>query len=164
MAATLRPETMYGQTNFFVLPEGVYSAFRMQNNEVFVCTERSAWNMAYQDLTLNAKKLDKVCDIKGVELIGVGVKAPLTKYDKIYGLPMLSILMTKGTGIVTSVPSDAPDDYATLRDLKQKKPLREKYGVTDEMVLPFEPVEIINIKDLGNLSAIAVCDEFKIVS
>jgi hypothetical protein len=32
------------------------------------------------------------------------------------------------------------------------------------MVLPFEPVEIINIKDLGNLSAIAVCDEFKIVS
>ena len=77
---------------------------------------------------------------------------------------MMSILMTKGTGIVTSVPSDAPDDYATLRDLKQKKPLREKYGVTDEMVLPFEPVEIINIKDLGNLSAITVCDEFKIVS
>jgi leucyl-tRNA synthetase len=74
--------------------------------------------MAYQDLTLNGKKLDKVCDIKGVELIGVGVKAPLTKYEKIYGLPMLSILMTKGTGIVTSVPSDAPDDYATLRDLK----------------------------------------------
>jgi leucyl-tRNA synthetase len=113
VAATLRPETMYGQTNFFVLPEGVYSAFRMQNNEVFVCSERSAWN-----LTLNAKKLDKVCDLKGVELIGVGVKAPLTKYEKIYGLPMLSILMTKGTGIVTSVPSDAPDDYATLRDLK----------------------------------------------
>ena len=31
---------------------------------------------------------------------------------------MLSILMTKGTGIVTSVPSDSPDDYASLRDLK----------------------------------------------
>ncbi len=29
--------------------------------------------------------------------------------------------MTKGTGIVTSVPSDSPDDYATLRDLKNKK-------------------------------------------
>lgn len=26
-----------------------------------------------------------------------------------------------GTGVVTSVPSDAPDDYAALRDLKKKK-------------------------------------------
>ena len=26
-----------------------------------------------------------------------------------------------GTGIVTSVPSDAPDDFAALRDLKSKE-------------------------------------------
>ena len=26
-----------------------------------------------------------------------------------------------GTGVVTSVPSDAPDDYAALRDLKNKQ-------------------------------------------
>jgi len=26
-----------------------------------------------------------------------------------------------GTGVVTSVPSDSPDDYAALRDLKNKK-------------------------------------------
>jgi leucyl-tRNA synthetase len=30
---------------------------------------------------------------------------------------MHSIKMDKGTGIVTSVPSDSPDDWATLRDL-----------------------------------------------
>lgn len=30
---------------------------------------------------------------------------------------MLTISMDKGTGVVTSVPSDAPDDYAALRDL-----------------------------------------------
>ena len=29
--------------------------------------------------------------------------------------------MYLGTGVVTSVPSDAPDDYAALRDLKKKK-------------------------------------------
>ena len=26
-----------------------------------------------------------------------------------------------GTGVVTSVPSDAPDDYAALRDIQRKK-------------------------------------------
>jgi len=30
---------------------------------------------------------------------------------------------------VTSVPSDSPDDYAALRDLKQKQALREKYSI-----------------------------------
>jgi leucyl-tRNA synthetase len=37
---------------------------------------------------------------------------------------MLTIKEDKGTGIVTSVPSDSPDDYAALRDLKNKPPLR----------------------------------------
>jgi len=50
-------------------------------------------------------------------LLGIGLKAPLTSYDVVYSLPMMSISMDKGTGIVTSVPSDAPDDYAALRDL-----------------------------------------------
>ena len=47
VAATLRPETMYGQTNCYVLPEGEYGVFEMKNNEYFICSERSAKNMAY---------------------------------------------------------------------------------------------------------------------
>lgn len=70
---------------------------------------------------------------------------------------MLTIKDDKGTGVVTSVPSDAPDDYAALRDLQKKEvhfyqnlavmlyylflqALRKKFFVTDEMVLPFKPV------------------------
>ena len=47
VAATLRPETMYGQTNCYVLPEGKYGVFEMKNNELFICSQRSARNMAF---------------------------------------------------------------------------------------------------------------------
>ena len=53
-------------------------------------------------------------------------------------LPLLTISTKKGTGVVTSVPSDSPDDYAAFTDLKKKPKLREKFGVKDEWVMPFE--------------------------
>lgn len=36
LAATLRPETMYGQTNCWVLPDGLYGAFRWR----FSCSQQ----------------------------------------------------------------------------------------------------------------------------
>jgi hypothetical protein len=42
----------------------------------------------------------------------------------VYSLPLLAISVKKGTGVATSVPSDAPDDWAALRDLKEKQKVR----------------------------------------
>lgn len=97
-------------------------------------------------------------------MIGKALKAPLTTYEKVYALPMGTISMTKGTGIVTSVPSDSPDDWATLRDLQTKSGLREKWNVKEEWVKDFAPVPIINIPEFGNLTAVHLVDEFKIAS
>ncbi|KAK9161538.1 hypothetical protein Syun_007879 [Stephania yunnanensis] len=77
---------------------------------------------------------------------------------------MLTVLTDKGTGIVTSVPSDSPDDYMALHDLKSKPALRAKFGVKDEWVLPFEVVPIINIPEFGDKSAEKVCIDLKIKS
>ena len=120
----------------------------MKNDEVFICSERSAQNMAYQSLTKTEKVVEKICDIEGDDLIGLPLQAPLCQFPCVYSLPMFGISMNKGTGVVTSVPSDSPDDYATLRDLQQKKELRDKYKVTEDMVA-FQPVPIIDIEGFG---------------
>jgi leucyl-tRNA synthetase len=162
VAATLRPETMYGQTNCYILPSGKYGAFEMKDDEVFICSERAGRNMAYQDLTKESHKLEKICDVDGSDMIGTPLKAPLTKYEKIYLWPMNTISMKKGTGVVTSVPSDSPDDWMNLKELQSKPAYREKLGLTDEMVMPFEPTPIMDIPELGNLSAVKVCEDLKV--
>nr|CAD1818244.1 unnamed protein product [Ananas comosus var. bracteatus] len=163
-AATLRPETMYGQTNCWVLPDGNYGAFEINDTDVFILTERAALNLAYQKLSKVPEKPSCLLKLSGHDLIGLPLSSPLAFNEVIYSLPMLTILTDKGTGIVTSVPSDSPDDYMALKDLVSKPALREKYGVKDEWVLPYEVVPIINIPEFRDKSAEKVCMDLKIKS
>lgn len=165
VAGTLRPETMYGQTNCWLHPDIKYIAFETtKNNEVWISTSRGARNMSYQGFTKEEGKVNVLVELLGKDLLGTALKAPLTSHQTIYTLPMLSIREDKGTGVVTSVPSDSPDDYAALVDLQKKQPLREKYGIKDHMVLPYQPIPIIEVPGLGNLSAVTVCENLKIQS
>lgn len=164
VAATLRPETMYGQTNCWVRPDMKYIAFVTADNEVFICTYRAARNMAYQGFTVKEGDVNVVCNLTGQDILGLALSAPLSFNKVIYTLPMLTIKEDKGTGVVTSVPSDSPDDFAALVDLKKKPALREKYGVKDEMVMPFEPVPIIDIPEYGTLAAPLLYEKLKIQS
>ncbi|XP_010264844.1 PREDICTED: leucine--tRNA ligase, cytoplasmic-like isoform X2 [Nelumbo nucifera] len=163
-AATLRPETMYGQTNSWVLPDGKYGAYEINETDVFIVTERAALNLAYQNLSRIPEKPTCLVELSGHDLIGLPLKSPLSINEIIYSLPMLTILTDKGTGIVTSVPSDSPDDYMALHDLKSKPALRAKFNVKDEWVMPFEVIPIINIPEFGDKSAEKVCIDLKIKS
>ena len=125
---------------------------------------RAARNLAYQGFMKTEGNVDVVMELTGQDIMGLALSAPLAEHKTIYTLPMLTIKEDKGTGVVTSVPSDSPDDWAALRDLINKQPLREKYGVTDEMVLPFQPVPIIDIPGYGDLAAVTVVDQLKIQS
>ena len=51
VAATMRPETMFGQTNCWVRPDMKYVAFETANGDVFISTARAARNMSYQGFT-----------------------------------------------------------------------------------------------------------------
>jgi len=163
LAGTLRPETMCGQTNAWILPEGDYAAFDAGGDVVYVCAPRAARNMGFQDLLPQWGTPTPLLSFKGKELIGAALHAPSTSYGKIYMLPLTTISMTKGTAIVTSVPSDSPDDYAAFMDLKNAKK-REFYGVDAAWVEPFELLPIIETPDLGKVSAEFVCQKLKVQS
>jgi leucyl-tRNA synthetase len=169
--ATLRPETMYGQTNCFVLPDGHYGAYRIAaTGEIFVMSPRSSRGLSCQTYDGTRYfgpefgKLELLETFSGDELLGLPLKAPLASYDVVYTLPLLTISMGKGTGIVTSVPSDAPDDYVSLKALQEKPEFRAKYGIEDDMVLPFGVVPIIKIDGYGDASAVYMCEKLKIKS
>jgi leucyl-tRNA synthetase len=115
---------MYGQTNCWVRPDMKYILFKNSENEYYICTKRSARNMSYQGFTDENAKLDVLADLIGEDILGLKLKAPLSQNSVVYSLPMMSIKEEKGTGIVTSVPSDSPDDFAALTDLKKKQVLK----------------------------------------
>ncbi|KAF8311791.1 leucine-tRNA ligase [Cantharellus anzutake] len=162
VAATLRPETMYGQTNCFVGPSLKYGLFATSKNDgvLYVCTHRAARNMAYQGVFETRGVIDQVGEVEGKVLVGTKIKAPFGIVPEVYVLPMDSVLSTKGTGVVTSVPSDSPDDFQTLTDLR-KKPTY--YGI-DASWCSIDPIPVISTPTYGNLSAPAVVAQLKIQS
>ena len=85
--------------------------------------------MSFQGYTGEEGKWEEIMELKGESLIGSKLKAPLSVYGEVYLLPMFKINMEVATGFVTSVPSDAPDDYMALEDLKKKKQLRDKFNL-----------------------------------
>ena len=68
----------------------------MKNNEIYICSEKSALNMAYQGLTRTPRKVEKVCEFLGLSIIGLSLKPPLSAYSVVYVLPMFDISMENG--------------------------------------------------------------------
>ena len=66
----------------------------------------------------------------------------------------------QGTGVVTSVPSDSPDDFQTLSDLRKKA---EYYGIDPKWV-SYDPIPVIKTPTYGDMIAPALCKKLKINS
>jgi leucyl-tRNA synthetase len=155
VAATLRPETVYGQTNFWVNPEVEYVKVR-RNGEIWVISRPSYDKMRYQK-----DDIELVGTIPGRELVGRKAVAPVIHRE----LPVLPATFCKpevGTGLVTSVPSDAPDDWISLRILQEDDEAMDRYGLDREMVRAIRPIAIIDTKGYGPMPAVEMVEKMGI--
>lgn len=160
VAATLRPETMYGQTCCFVSPKITYGIFDAGNDSYYLCTERAFKNMSFQNLTPKKGEYSSLVDVPGSSLIGAKIDAPLSIFKSLRILPMETVIASKGTGVVTCVPSDSPDDYITSLDLANKP---EYYKIQKDWVVT-EPLPIIETPSFGTLTAKKLVEDLKIRS
>ncbi|KAI0533322.1 leucyl-tRNA synthetase [Xylaria digitata] len=168
LAATLRPETMYGQTCCFVGPKIKYGLFKLHDetaspgtdNEYAVCTERAARNLSFQGYSAVWGETQKLVELTGADMIGTLLNAPLSVHKSVRVLPMETAQASKGTGVVTCVPSDSPDDYATVIELAKKA---DYYGIQKDWAT-LEVLPIIETPNYGKLTAPALVNKMKIVS
>jgi leucyl-tRNA synthetase len=155
LAATLRPETVFGQTNFWVNPQADYVKVRV-GEEMWVMSEA-----AYEKLTYQKDGLERVGSVKGDELIGLRCIAPMV-HREILTLPADFCDPKVGTGLVTSVPSDSPDDWISLRALQRDEATLRQYGLDVEEVRAIRPIPIIEMKGWSTLPAVEITEKMGI--
>ncbi|UCG69777.1 MAG: leucine--tRNA ligase [Thermoplasmata archaeon] len=156
IAATLRPETVYGQTNMWVDVDLKYVKAKV-GDEIWIVSKECAHKLKEQK-----EGLEIVGEIWGGQMIGKTCVAPGINRE-ILILPSEFCDPNKGTGLVTSVPSDAPDDWMGLYDLYDDS-LCNRYGLDCEKIKKIKPIPIIDTPGWGDLPAVKICEEMKITS
>lgn len=157
VAATLRPETVFGLTNFWLNPDVEYVDVRV-DGEIWVVSRPAA-----EKLKLQKDKVEVIGSAHGASLMARRCKAPFTgKMIPIF--PSTLCDPNVGSGLVMSVPSDAPVDWIGLVELKKDKAAGDRYGITDQMIEDAHPIPIIDTPGWGPLPAVEISERMGITS
>jgi leucyl-tRNA synthetase len=158
VAATLRPETVFGQTNLWINPDAVYVKVQVEN-ETWIMSKIAADKLRYQkDEVILQEEVD-VKTLLGKEAIAPAIHTPLPI------LPASFVDANVGSGIVTCVPSDAPYDYVALTELWERGIRRatlQTYGISTELVDDIKLIPIIQSKGFGNFPAKEIVEKLGI--
>ena len=154
VAATFRPETLFGATNLWINPGEEYIKVDV-NGEKWIISKKSYKNLVHQKK--NIKIIEEV-DAPG--MISKYIKNPITGKKHII-LPASFVDPEYATGVVYSVPAHAPADYIALKDLKENEELLEKYDIKDK-VLEIQPINVITLKGFGEFPAAEIIQKFDV--
>jgi len=145
VAGTLRPETIFGATNVWVHPTGIYCEAEVDGKEVWIIAASAAERLSEQQHSIKI-----VREMGGSELIGKTVIAPITGA----ALPIFPATFVDTdlvTGVVYSVPAHAPYDYMGLIDLQQGRA-----KASDEIASrarQLSPISMISIQGYSEIPA-----------
>jgi leucyl-tRNA synthetase len=156
-ACTLRPETIYGITNFWVNPDADYVEAKV-DGETWVVSEQFSKKLKYQKESVNVVK-----KFKGKELVGKFVNAPMIN-RKIIILPSSFVDPDNLSGLVYSVPAHALFDLMALKEIKENDEALERFKLDKKLVREIKPISLISVEDFGEFPAIEVCGRYKIKS
>jgi leucyl-tRNA synthetase len=144
VAATLRPETIYGATNIWVNPDAEYTEAKV-DNELWIVSSSALTRLSEQKHTVTLMR-----SFKGREIVGRYAMAPLTGRS-LPVLPARFVDPDLGTGVVYSVPAHAPYDYAALRELKEGK--AEADTNVRQIASSISPISILTLKGYSDIPA-----------
>lgn len=146
IAATLRPETVYGQVCFWVNPDVEYTRIK-KGDETWIVSKEAA-----EKLQLQIDDIVLLDPISGKDMIGWMCEAPMI-HREIPVFPAAFSDPNVGSGLVTSVPSDAPDDWISLDALKRDPDAVSKYGLSGSLIDSVVPISIISIEGYSDFPA-----------
>ncbi len=154
VAATLRPETIFGVTNLWLNPEAEYCKV-IVGNEIWYISKEAAEKLRYQKEDVKVEECKK-----GTYFIGKKVREPVEGRE-VPVLPADFVDPDNATGVVYSVPAHAPYDYQALEDLKKNEEYMRRYGLDPEEVRSIEPIKIIDIEGY-DMPARDICEKMGI--
>jgi leucyl-tRNA synthetase len=154
VAATFRPETLYGATNLWLNPDSDYIKVKVDDEKWIIAKN------AYGNLLNQKKDISIISDVNALGMIGKFVKNPLTGTKHII-LPASFVDPEYATGVVYSVPGHAPADLIALIDLKMDAEQLDKYNIRDD-VQNIEAVGIIELEGFGKVPAEDMIKKFDV--
>ncbi len=155
VAATLRPETIFGVTNLWIKSDEQYAKVKVKNEIWFVS----------KDTVIKLKEQDFDCEVlkylQGAYFIGKKAQEPIYNRE-ILILPAYFIDPKLGTGVVYSVPAHAPYDYIALIDIKKDKKIQEEFQLNSIEIERLKPISIISTEGLSEIPAEDIVVKMKI--
>jgi len=157
VAATFRPETIFGATNVWIHPENTYCEIKIDNENWIVSSE------SVSKLKNQHHKIEVIREFKGRELFDQEVEVPLTGVViPIY--PATFVDTDHATGVVYSVPGHAPYDYAALVDLQKNDEAIKEYSLDEKKLKSITAISLIKLDGYGDFPAVEIYEKMGVQS
>jgi leucyl-tRNA synthetase len=138
VAATLRPETIFGATNVWLDPVGEYSLLKIdEKDEYWIISKTGAFKLLEQLISITT-----IDEFPGSKYLGISVINPVNN-SNLPVLPASFVDPDHSSGVVYSVPGHAPYDYLGLRDLQENPDELEKYGIDKSVVMNIDLINVV---------------------